>query len=268
MLECVVNVSQGSDRTLVEALASRVSRDLLDLHSDPDHNRSVFTLVGELAPRVLARAAVSKINLPDHTGVHPRLGVVDVVPFVPLAESTMADALRARNEFAAWAVDTLHVPCFFYGPERSLPYVRKHAFGSLMPDVGTSTPHPTAGAICVGARPILVAYNIWLAHTTLTQAHAIVALVRSDSVRALALQAGQFTQISMNLIDINVTGPADVYNFVASHATIERAELVGLATAQTLAPIARTDWSQLDLGVEKTIEWRIATRARKLLRAD
>ncbi len=268
MLECVVNISQGSDRDLVEALALGVSRDLLDLHSDGDHNRSVFTLVGELAPRVLAREAVAKINLNEHSGVHPRLGVVDVVPFVPLAESNMTDALRARDEFAAWSVDTLNVPCFFYGPERSLPFIRKHAFKSLTPDIGTSTPHPTAGAICVGARSILVAYNIWLADTTLAEAQIIAKLVRSDSVRALALQVGEFTQISMNLIDINMSGPADVYGLIASHATIKKAELVGLATAQTLAPISKNDWSHLDLGIEKTIESRIARRAKILRGAN
>ena len=249
---------------MLDSLANAVRKDLLDLHSDQHHNRSVFTLVGELAPRVLTRNAVLHLSLNDHVGVHPRLGVIDVVPFVPLADSTMSDALRARNEFAAWAVDTLQVPCFLYGPERSLPFIRKHAFSSLQPDVGPSAPHPTAGAICVGARPVLVAYNIWLANTPLAQARVIAALVRSDSVRALGFQVGSSTQISMNLIDIGVVGPADVYETISQHADIERTELVGLATAQTLAPISSTEWERLDLSIEKTIEWKIAARARDL----
>jgi glutamate formiminotransferase len=100
VLECVINVSEGRNHAIIDSLAQSCAGDLLDIHSDPDHNRSVFTMVGVEAPRALARAAVSALRINDHSGVHPRLGVVDVVPFVPLVNSTMHDAQKARDEFA------------------------------------------------------------------------------------------------------------------------------------------------------------------------
>ena len=102
------------------------------------------------------------MNLREHAGVHPRLGVVDVVPFVALPGSTEADALAARDRYGEWSADTLGVPCFRYGPERTLPDVRRGAFRALRPDDGPAEPHPSAGACAVGARPVLVAYNLWL----------------------------------------------------------------------------------------------------------
>jgi glutamate formiminotransferase len=98
VLECVINVSEGRDHVIIDSLAQSCAGDLLDIHSDPDHNRSVFTLLGVDAPRALARAAVSALSLSDHSGVHPRIGVVDVVPFVPLVDSTMQDAQKARDQ--------------------------------------------------------------------------------------------------------------------------------------------------------------------------
>ncbi|MFM8857053.1 MAG: hypothetical protein ACKOI2_07570, partial [Actinomycetota bacterium] len=139
-------------------------KDVLDLHVDKDHHRSVFTLVGEQAVRHLTSRAIETLDIGRHAdGVHPRLGVVDVVPFVPLPDSSVADALSARQAFAEWATDAFAVPCFLYGPthgslrsERTLPDIRRTAWSSLLPDLGPKTPHRTAGAICVGVRPILV----------------------------------------------------------------------------------------------------------------
>lgn len=148
MLECVVNVSEGADSSVLHALREAVRNDLLDVHSDAHHNRSVFTLVGEKAPRALTRVAVGLLSIATHDGVHPRLGVVDVVPFVPLSGSSMDDALAARQRFAQWAADELGLPSFLYGPERSLPTIRKNAWTPLFPDVGTREPHST-GAQCV-----------------------------------------------------------------------------------------------------------------------
>ena len=119
MLECVVNVSEGRDRGVVDAIASAGRACLLDVHADPHHNRAVLTLAGpgvEDAARAVATEAVRRIDLRLHVGVHPRLGAVDVVPFVPLAGSSMDDAIAARDRFAAWAGDELGVPCFLYGP--------------------------------------------------------------------------------------------------------------------------------------------------------
>ena len=264
MLECVINISEGGDPNKLAKLVAALGADLLDLHSDADHNRSVFTLAGTDSARVLAREAFNMFNISTHSGVHPRVGIVDVVPFVALEPSTFEDAIDARNEFARFAADELGVPCFLYGPERTLPYIRKHAFVDLLPDFGPAMPHPTAGAMCVGARPILIAYNIWLKDSTLEKAKQISALLRSDSVRTLGLQVGKSAQVSMNLIDYEVTGPQQVYDIVAQHAQIDRAELVGLVPARALAGIPRSRWSELDLSAEKTIESTMAARNRKL----
>jgi glutamate formiminotransferase len=161
LLECVVNISEGCRRDVLDRLARCAGDHLLDVHTDPDHHRSVFTLAGpdvEEAARSLATAAVDAIDLRTHEGAHPRLGAVDVVPFVPLGPTPFPDAVAARDRFAAWAGASLHLPCFLYGPERSLPDLRRHAFRTLRPDAGPAEPHPSAGACAVGARPVLVAY--------------------------------------------------------------------------------------------------------------
>ena len=260
MLECVINVSEGRDHAVIDSLAQSCAGDLLDIHSDQDHNRTVFTMVGVEAPRALARAAVSALRLSDHSGVHPRIGVVDVVPFVPLVDSTMHDARIARDDFAAWVSTELDVPCFLYGTERTLPDIRKTAWTSLMPDVGSHVPHPTAGAMCVGVREPLVAYNLWLENVDLATTRRIASAVRTANIRTLGLQVGTFTQVSVNLIQPMIAGPNDVYEAVAQHATVHHAELVGLLPASVLAAIPRARWEDLDLSVEQTIEWRVTNR--------
>lgn len=260
MLECVVNVSEGRDHGALAAFAEATGADLLDLHVDAHHHRSVWTLVGEDAPRRLTTAAVERLDLRTHDGVHPRIGVVDVVPFVPLGPATMADALDARNRFCTWAGDHLRLPCFAYGPERSLPDVRRHAFGDLAPVAGPWAPHPTAGAVAVGARPPLVAYNLWLARPDLTLARAIARDLRAPAVRALGLAVGDEVQVSMNLVDPATWGPAEAWDAVSARAPVARAELVGLIPAATLAGAPMWRWSQLDLSEDRTIEARLASR--------
>jgi glutamate formiminotransferase len=260
VLECVINVSEGRNHAILDSLAQSCAGDLLDIHSDPDHNRSVFTMVGIDAPRALTRAAISALSLADHSGVHPRIGVVDVVPFVPLVDSTMQDARVARDEFASWATTELDVPCFLYGTERTLPDIRKTAWTSLMPDVGSHVPHPTAGAMCVGVREPLVAYNLWLENVDLATTRRIASAVRTANIRTLGLQVGTFTQVSVNLIQPMNAGPNDVFNAVSQHATVHHAELVGLLPASVLANIPRARWEDLDLSVEQTIEWRVTNR--------
>ncbi|MGD9791997.1 MAG: glutamate formiminotransferase [Acidimicrobiia bacterium] len=265
MLEVVVNISEGRDLTMLEDWASRLSPACLDLHTDPDHHRSVFTLVGEFAPRLLARLACEHLDLRRHRGVHPRIGVVDVVPFVPLVGSTMADAVAARDRFARWAWRELAVPSFLYGPERTLPDIRRHAFVDLEPDVGTLPAHPSAGAMAVGARSVLVAYNLWLDRNDLALARTIASSVRSAAVRTLGLQVGSAVQVSCNLIDPGLVGPARVYDVVAAEAeqhgmSIARAELVGLIPKVVLDRIDPARWSELDLSPERTIEGRLRAR--------
>lgn len=262
MLVCVMNVSEGADHDVIAALAAAAGRDLLDVHSDPHHHRSVFTMVGDDAPRAVAEDAVALIDLGAHVGVHPRLGAVDVVPFIPLAGSTFADALAARDAFAAWAATTLHVPCFVYGPERSLPEIRRRAGIDLPPDVPAAEPTRTsAGAMCVGAREVLVAYNVWLAGTvTIETARRIAASMRSPAVRALAMRVGTRLQVSMNLIDPLAVGPAEVVDAITAMAPIDGTELVGLVPAAVLDVIDPRRWTALDLAPDRTIEARVAAR--------
>ena len=255
-----MNLSEGREPGPLAQLTAVAGHDLLDVHTDAHHHRAVFTLVGTETPRALTRLAVEILDLRTHEGVHPRFGVVDVVPFVALAGSTLDDAVAARDGYAQWAADTLGLPCFTYGPERSLPDVRRGGFATLAPDFGPAAPHPTAGSVAVGARPVLVAYNLWLAEPDLAHARSVARALRGPHLRALAFQVGQRVQVSMNLIAPDELGPADAYDLVARHAVIDRAELVGLVPAGVLDRIDPKRWAQLDLAADRTIEWRLDHR--------
>lgn len=266
MLECVINISEGRDLALVDRLAALAGDHLLDSHSDPHHHRSVITVIGEEAARAVATGTVDALDLRDHDGVHPRLGVLDVVPFTALHGSTDAEAIDARDRFAIWLADAHGVPCFLYGPERSLPDVRREAFRSLAPDMGPPSPHPTAGATAVGQRGVLVAYNVWIAHGDLTMARAVAAKVRGPGMRTLGLQVGGRLQVSMNLIDPMSVGPAEAFDRVAlaadaAGASTLGAELVGLLPEAVLRAVPTERWSELDLSEDRTIEWRLRERA-------
>lgn len=260
MLECVVNISEGRRPDVIDAIAAAAGSDLLDVHTDPHHNRSVLTLLGEDAPRAVAEAAFEQLDLRDHDGVHPRIGVVDVVPFVPLADATLPDAVAARDRFAAWAAEVHGVPCFLYGSERTLPEVRRGAFSALAPDVGPARPHPTAGAIAVGAREVLVAYNVVLLDPDLDLAKRIAAELRSEAVRALGLPVGRDVQVSMNLVAPERAGPAVVTDAIAARAAVASCELVGLLPSSVLKAVPRERWASLDIGEDRTIEARVARR--------
>lgn len=260
MLECVINISEGTRLEHVEVIGRSAGRELLDVHTDADHNRSVLTVVGPDTARAVAATTVLTLDVRDHVGVHPRIGVLDVVPFVPLGGASMADAVAARDQFAIWAADTLGVPCFVYGPERSLPDIRRHAWTDLAPATGPDRPHPSAGSIAVGARPLLVAYNVWLTQPDLDLARAIARDLRRPGVRTLGLAVGDQVQVSMNLTDPLVVGPEVVYDAVTERAGVARAELVGLVPDAVLASIDPERWSELDLAADRTIEWRLAAR--------
>lgn len=273
MLECVINVSEGTDLEVLDALSTAAGGALLDRHADAGHNRAVFTLAGELvevAARRLTRAAVSRLDLRRHHGAHPRMGVVDVVPFVPLAPSGAPDlgdaglarALEARHRFAAWAAEELDLPCFCYGPERSLPEVRRGAFVDFLPDTGPLLPHPTAGACAVGARPVLVAYNLWLDTPDVAVARSLASRVRQPGLRTLGLEVSGSAQVSCNLVEPLRLGPAQAYAAVAGAAADEgvgvaRAELVGLAPRAVVDAVAPEDRAVLGLDLQRTIEARL-----------
>lgn len=258
-LICVINASEGRRPAAIQRLTRAAGDALLDAHSDPHHHRSVLTVAGEDAPRAIAEVAVAELDLAEHQGVHPRFGVLDVVPFVPVPGSTatLDDAVAARDRFATWAGDSLALPCFLYGPERSLPDVRRGAFGTLHPDAGPPHPHPTAGAVAVGARMALLAYNLWLADHDIDVARQVAQGLRGEHVRALGLRVGDGAQVSMNLLDPLTVGPAAIYDRVAAEVTIARAELVGLAPRAVLDAVPRERWTELDLAADRTIEARL-----------
>ena len=261
MLECVINISEGRDRAAIAAIGAAAGGGLLDGHTDPHHHPSVLSVVGEDEARAVARAAVERLDLRSHQGVHPRIGVVDVVPFVALEGTTEAEALAGRDRFSAWAAAELGVPCFRYGPERTLPSIRREAFAGLAPDTGPGMPHPTAGAMAVGARPVLVAYNVWLARPDLALARQVAGELRAPGVRTLGLQVGDRVQVSANLIDPERVGPAAFTDAVASRAEVAGCELVGLLPRSVLLAVDPARWDELDLAEDRTIEARVDGRA-------
>jgi glutamate formiminotransferase len=282
--ECVINISEGRDRALIDTVAAAGGKSVLDVHSDAVHHRSVLTLGGELphvesAVRRVAEAAVATIDLSTHHGVHPRLGAVDVVPFVPLvgADGTATPweaVMAARDAFAAWFATAFGVPCFLYGPGRSLPEVRRGAFTALAPDTGPAAPHPTAGATAVGARDVLIAYNVWIraVDASATTDDDVVAVakrlagqIRRPGLRTLGLAVDSGAQVSCNVVDTGRVALTDVYDAVAAGAaaedcTVFRGELVGLLPRSALSAVPESRWQALGLRAEDTIEHRLGTR--------
>lgn len=267
MLTSPVNISEGRDSALIARIGASAGRTLLDVHSDVHHNRTVLTLgaadVADVtgAVRAVTAEAVACLELGSHEGVHPRLGVVDVVPFVAYRPTSAETAVTARDEFADWAGQRLQLPVFKYGPERSLPEIRRSAFAAIQPDNGLSAAHPTAGACCAGVRAPLVAWNIWLSEADVDQAGEIVRALRRriEKVRALAFDVGGVAQVSCNLIEPLTIGPHHVFDFVRERAAIGRCELVGLVPDQVLRSIPERRWPQLDLSVDKTLEFRLGS---------
>jgi glutamate formiminotransferase len=269
VLECVVNVSEGRNPDLLKTLGASVGQSLRDLHADEFHNRSVFTLINDAAAlahdvRALVTATFDHLDLRLHEGVHPRFGVVDVVPFVALEPIDSARAVELRDATARWISENFDVPTFLYGPVdaavRSLPDVRRRAFDALAPDFGPPTASPKLGAVAVGARPILVAWNLWLAGVSRDETRTIAKAVRRSDVRTLAFRVGAYTQVSCNLIDPSLVGPSVVYDEVAAllpqGGEIVRAELVGLVPQSVLDNVDPSRWGQLGLSADQTIERR------------
>jgi glutamate formiminotransferase len=279
LIECVVNVSEGRDERLLSRLAAAAGPALLDQHRDPDHNRTVFTLAGHAdlvaeTSRALATATLTHLDLRRHTGAHPRLGVLDVVPFVPYepgrpAPEHLAAAVTQRDRFARWLGEDMGVPSFLYGPlpggrTRTLPELRRLAFGpapgGLLPDQGPAQADLRSGATAVGARRVLVAYNVWV--TSAEVARRVAPLVRSPEVRALGLAVGTRAQVSCNLVDPDRYGPRHLYDAVAALVReagggVEGGELVGLIPESVLAAVPTDRRVELGLAEEATVESRL-----------
>jgi glutamate formiminotransferase len=281
VLECVINISEGRNAAVISQIAAAASACLLDVHSDPHHHRSVLTIGGpseavEEAARLVAARTVELVDLSSHVGVHPRFGALDVVPFVPLdvdgspmaSGGDLTPAIAARDRFAQWAGANLRLPCFLYGPQRTLPDLRRHVWITLTPDSGPAAPHRSAGACAVGARGVLLAYNLWLDGGDAAVALAIARALRGPSIRALGLHVGGTGQVSCNLIDPDVVGPVDAYDTVKALArgygtAIARAELVGLAPQRIVNATPRKRWTELGLDPSLTIESRLEGEIRR-----
>ena len=271
MLEAVPNVSEGRDRPLIQALGDAVQAAgarLLDVHADVDHHRSVFTYLGapdviERATLALGRLAAERIDMRRHQGVHPRVGALDVVPFIPLAARPMEEAVNSARRVGRAFAETTGVPVFFYAEatekpgRRELPIVRWGGFEGLAarlkdpawrPDCGAPVPHETAGVTVVGARGPLVAFNAMLDTPDVAIARAIAAAIRESArgglpaVRAIGvpLASRGIAQVAMNLLDYRITSPAAVAARVEREARARGAgvtawELVGCAPGDALA---------------------------------
>jgi len=263
-------------------IADACGASLLDVYRDADHQRSVYTLAGPGprdcigAAQALARAVTEHLDLRAHDGVHPRLGALDVVPFVALdhGPGEMAVAADAARDFADWVAAELGLPVFLYDQAdpaaRSLPDARRDAFVRRAPDRGPASTDPRLGAVAVGARLPLVAVNCWIDTTDVAVARAIAAAVRErdgglPGVRALgfALERVDATQVSMNLVDLAATGLEPACTEVrrraeAAGVRVTQVELVGLVPAAELARCRQQflDWARL--GPDVTIESRLA----------
>jgi glutamate formiminotransferase len=269
-LLAVPNFSEGRDRASIDAIGAAFGTRPLDVHFDPDHHRTVFTLAGspgELAPSVLAgaRRAIETIDVTGHEGAHPRVGAIDVAPIVYLDDADRGAATAEALVLADMLGQRLELPVFLYGDlagGRTRAELRRGGLtalaqrigdGEQRPDFGPRNLHPTAGAVLVTARPPLVAFNVELAPSaSLDDARAIAALIREGgseglaSVRAIGIWLANrgIAQVSTNVEDHRRTSLAGVVEAVRRHAPVARAELVGLA------PRAAFDHFPVDVPVD------------------
>jgi glutamate formiminotransferase / 5-formyltetrahydrofolate cyclo-ligase len=272
LFEAVPNFSEGKDAAkilrITEAVRAVSGVRILGLHSDPDHNRSVITFAGQGDPVLagaiaLAKACAAELDLASQSGEHPRMGVLDVLPFVPLEGATMDDAVRLANR-AGESLGSLGFPVYLYGSaatsqhRSSLPDIRRGGYEGLAsrlrdpmwrPDYGPSTLDAHIGAVAVGARPFLVAFNAFLDTDDVEVARTVARRIRESSgglpaVRALGFGVAGKAQVSMNLTDLEQTSIPVALEAVRSAAadlgaSVESSELVGLAPLEAVLQTAR-----------------------------
>lgn len=299
LIQCVPNFSEGRSPEILEALADAVRAApgvvLVDQSADPDHNRAVLTYLGSReavakASLAVARVAVDRIDLTRHSGVHPRMGALDVLPFVPVGQTPMSTCVHLAHEVGLCLASELGLPVYFYEeaatrPERrNLAHVRGAGFdalrlaplaGELAPDLGPATVHPTAGTVAVGARGPLLAYNVNLHTADLTVARAIARRVRERDggllgVKALGLwlDAQGHAQVSLN-----ITRPAQVplyrvFELVRLEAArygvaVSGSELIGAIRLEELLEVARYYLGLHDLRASQVLDlWAVELQAR------
>lgn len=290
LFEAVPNFSEGRDLEKVGRIANAVRAvpgvRVLGLTSDADHNRSVLTLAGEEEPLLqaavtLARACAEEIDLASQTGEHPRVGSLDVLPFVPLEGATLEDAARLANR-AGEAIGKMGFAVYLYehaataDHRRNLADVRRGGYEGLaaradsegwVPDYGPSELDPARGAVVVGARPFLVAYNAFLDTAEVEVARGISARLRErdgglPGVKAIGLEVAGKAQVSMNLVDLGKTSlPAAVERVrelaAERGASVESTELIGLMPLEALLATVRHYLALPDLGPEDVLEYRL-----------
>jgi glutamate formiminotransferase len=294
LVECVPNFSEGRNSETVAALARAIetieTAYVLDSHIDPDHNRSVITFVAspenivEAAVAVVARAA-ELVDMRRHQGEHPRLGATDVLPFIPIRGVTMEDCVRLAHKAGERIANELSIPVFFYEraalkPGRvNLEDVRRGALELLReqiaveparaPDVGPLVVHETAGAIAVGARPFLIAFNVNLKASDVAVAKQIARTVRARHgglpfVKALGfrLSTRGLVQVSLNLVNYETTGMTAAYNAVRDEANrlgveIASTEIVGLVPEKALEREAEYFAKLENFSEDKILEHRL-----------
>jgi glutamate formiminotransferase len=298
LIECVPNFSEGRRPEVVEEIVRAIRQiddvTLLDFSRDETHNRSVITFAGAAEPVVRgATAAVGRalelIDMEQHTGAHPRIGAVDVVPFVPLGTTRMDECIDLARRFGEQIAKLFELPVYLYGeaalrPERArLADVRRGQYEGLKaelgveagrdPDYGPKRLHPRGGAVAVGARKPLIAFNINLATDDLEVAQRISEAIRESSgglpaVQAMAVQLEnpgepRYAQVSMNLVDWERTGIATVVNEVRHLARqagtdIDHCELIGLAPAGALLDVAADTLRLRNFNPDQALELRLA----------
>ena len=300
LIESVPNVSEGRRLDVVERLARSIDRVpgvfLLDRTSDASHNRSVFTLAGPAgavseALEGLIDTAIHEIDMEDHGGEHPRIGAVDVIPFVPLGETTMDEAIELSRAFGRRIADRFGLPVYLYAQaarrsERvKLADVRRGQYEGLKteisqrgrePDFGPSRLHPSAGAVAVGARPFLIAYNINLDSPDRELAVRIARRVRESGGGLPKVQANGFfideldrAQVSMNILDFRTTPLWLVWETVRAEAAedgieLAESELIGLAPVAAFLDVADHAGARTDAPIKQ----RLAAAARFLKLRD
>jgi len=287
LFEAVPNFSEGRDQQKINRITAAVQAvpnvRVLDLHSDPDHNRSVLTFVGEEVPLVetaaaLATACAEEINLSTQTGVHPRIGVLDVLPFIPLEGATMDDAIQLAQQ-AGDKLGELGFSVYLYEHAATAPHrrnlaeLRRGGYAGLVsrikepawrPDYGLAHLDPRRGAIAVGARNFLVAFNAYLDTADVKVARAVAKRIRErdgglPGLKALGLLVGGRAQVSMNLTDLEKTSLPVALEAVREAASgygskVEWTELVGMMPLEALLQTARHHLSLREFGRENVLE--------------
>jgi glutamate formiminotransferase len=299
IIECVPNVSEGRRaqvvRTIVDAVAATPGVHLLDWSSDASHNRSVITLAGDAdalkaAVLTLFQRSLEVIDLRQHQGEHPRMGAVDVVPFVPIEGVTMAQCVQLARDTGEAIAARFGVPVYLYeeaastADRRNLEDIRRGEFEGLSakmahegwrPDFGPGSPHPSAGASVIGARMPLIAYNINLATDRLEVAKRIATAIRFSSgglrfVKAMgiALEDRGIVQVSMNLTNYEKTPIFRVFEIVRREAArhgvaVLESEIVGLVPSGALVSAAQWYLQLERFTGDQVLEQRLRTAGRE-----